>query len=191
MVGERREPCARLARQLPRVRIEEVGVRGLIGAADAPPDLVELRKAERVRALHDQRVRLRDVDARFDDGRRDEHVGVAAQEGVHLVLELLLGHLAVRDEHAHARHELLHLLGRFHDRLDAVVEVERLAVALLLALERLLDRLLVVLADARADRPPSLRRRLDDRDVAQAGERHVERPRNRRRAERQHVDLEA
>ena len=178
-------------RQLARVGIEEIRVRGLIGAADAAADLVELREAEHVGALDDQRVRLRDVDARLDDRRRDEHVGVAAQERVHLVLELLLRHLAVRDEHARRRHELLHLPRRLLDRLDAVVQIERLTVALQLALERHLDQLLVVLAHRRADRAAALGRRLDDRDVAHAGERHVQRARDRRRAQRQHVDLEA
>ena len=76
--------------------------------------------------------------------------------------------------------------------LDAVVQVERLARAGVLALER--DARPVSSSyspDDRADRPPSLRRRLDDRDVAQARERHVERPRDRGGREREHVDLEA
>ena len=58
-------------------------------------------------------------------------------------------------------------------------------------MERGLDQLLVVLADVRADRPPSLRRRLDHADVAQARERHVQRARDRRRRQREHVHLEA
>ena len=53
-----------------------------------------------------------------------------------------------------------------------------------------LIELLVVLADVRADRPAALGRRLDHRDVAQARERHVQRARDRRRREREHVDLE-
>ncbi len=79
---------------------------------------------------------------------------------------------------------------RLVDRLDAVVEVERLPSSRVLALERHLDQLLVVLPDGGADRAPTRRRRLDDRDVAQSRERHVERPRDRRRREREHVDLE-
>ncbi len=109
---------------------------------------------------------------------------------MHLLLELLLLHLPVRDEEAQVGAELLQLLRGLLDRLDAVVQVERLAAALLLALERLDDQLLVVLADGGADRPAALGRRLDDRDVAQARERHVQRARDRRRAQRQHVDLE-
>ena len=128
VVGERREPRPRLVGQLARVGIEEVRVRRRVGAADAAADLVELREAEHVGALDDERVRLRDVDARLDDRRRDEHVGVAAEERVHLLLELLLLHLPVRDEEAELRAELLQLRGALLDRLDAVVEEERLAV---------------------------------------------------------------
>ena len=109
---------------------------------------------------------------------------------MHALLELALGHLPVRDEEAKLGQELPQLLGRLVDRLHAVVQVERLAAARVLALERRPDELLVVLADGRADRAPALGRRLDDRDVAQAGERHVQRARDRRRREREHVDLE-
>src|SRR5206468_2095351 len=93
-------------------------------------------------------------------------------------------------EEAKLRGKLLQLLGGLVDRLDAVVEVEALAAPLDLSLERKLDQFLVVLADGRADRAASLRRRLDDRDVTQPGERHVQRAGNRRCAQRQDVDLE-
>ena len=177
-------------RQLRRLGIEEVRIGEDVRAADPAADLVQLREPERVGALDDERVRLRDVDARLDDRRRDEDVGVAGEEGVHALLELALGHLAVRDEKAKRRAELLELLGGLVDRLHAVVEVERLTAARVLALERGPDELLVVLADGRADRAAARGRRLDDRDVAQARERHVQRARDRRRREREHVDLE-
>ena len=165
-------------------------MRGHVRAPDPAADLVELAQPEHVRALDDQRVRLRDVDARLDDRRRDEHVGVAAEERMHPLLQLALTHLPVRDDEAQLRAELLQLLGCLFDRLDAVVEVERLPAALDLALERRLRERLVVLADRGSDRAAALRRRLDDRDVAEPGERHVERARDGRRGEGEHVDLE-
>ena len=75
VVGKRREAGPGLGRQLRRLGVEEVGVRRNVAAADAAADLVELGEAERVGALDDQGVRLRDVEARLDDRRRDEHVG--------------------------------------------------------------------------------------------------------------------
>ena len=110
---------------------------------------------------------------------------------MHALLELLLRHLAVRDEEPQARTKLLELLAGLVDRLDPVVEVERLASARVLALERQLDEVVVVLADRGPDRAAPGRRRLDDRDVAQTRERHVERPRDGRRGQREHVDLES
>ena len=50
--------------------------------------------------------------------------------------------------------------------------------------------LLVVLPDVRPDRPPALGRRLDHGDVAQPRERHVQRARDRRRRQCEHVHLE-
>ena len=129
VVGERRQARARLRRQLARVGVEEVGVGGDVRAADPPADLVELAQPEGVGALDDQRVGLRDVDPGLDDRRRDEHVGVAGEERVHALLEVALAHLAVGDEEPQARAELAELLADLLDRLDAVVEVERLAAA--------------------------------------------------------------
>jgi hypothetical protein len=141
-------------------------VREHVGSAHAPADLVELGEPERVGALDDQGVRLRDVETGLDDRGRDEHVRVAAQKGVHLLLELLLAHLAVRDDETEIRATLPELLGAIFDRLDAIVQEEALPASLLLARECQKDSLLVVLADGRADRAAALRRRLDDRDVA-------------------------
>src|SRR5215213_7353161 len=190
VVRKRREARPRLRRQLARIGIEEVGMGEDVGAPDAPADLVELGEPQRVRPLHDQRVRLRDVEARLDDRRRDEHVRVAAQERMHLLLELALPHLAVRDLYAERRRKLLDLGGSLVDRLDAVVQVEALALARVLTIERLLHELVVVLTHVRADRPAALGRCLDHRDVAEAGERHVQRARDRGGAQREHVHLE-
>ena len=75
------------------------------------------------------------------------------------------------------------------DRLDAVVDEIDLAAALQLVRIARRDHLLVELDDVGLDRQPILRRRLDDRHVADADERHVQRARDRRRAHRQHVDV--
>ena len=102
---------------------------GVLAAADATADLVQLGQPEHVRALDDERVDLRDVEPALDDRGRDEHVEVAAQELDHRLLELLVVHLAVPHADARLRHEPAQLLGRLVDRLDAVVQVEDLAVA--------------------------------------------------------------
>ena len=65
---------------------------------------------------------------------------------MHPLLELALGHLAVRDEEPELRAQLSELLGRLVDRLDAVVEVEGLPFPCVLPLEREPHELVVVLA---------------------------------------------
>ena len=76
------------------------------------------------------------------------------------------------------------------ERVDPVVQEEGLSAAVGLALDRAGDQLLVERADVGADRAAPLRRRLDHRDVAQAGEAHLQGPRDRRGRQREHVDLE-
>ena len=70
------------------------------------------------------------------------------------------------------------------------MEEEGLAAALELALDRPPHQVLVVGADVGADRAPPLRRGLDRRDVAQPRQAHLQGARDRRRRERQHVDLQ-
>ena len=73
----------------------------------------------------------------LDDRRRDEHVGVAGEERVHALLELALSAIwpcATRKRRP--GQSCRELLRRLVDRLDAVVEVERLPAARVLALER-------------------------------------------------------
>ena len=57
-------------------------------------------------------------------------------------------------------------------------------------MQRAAYELLVVLADVGLDRPPALGRGLDHADVADAGQRHLQRARDRRGAHRDHVDAQ-
>ena len=66
---------------------------------------------------------------------------------------------------------------------------EHLALTEQLAPDRLDRDPLVVAADVREDRLAVGRRRVEQRQVADADEAHLERPRDRRGAQRQHVDV--
>lgn len=61
---------------------QEVAVRLVAPAPDAAAQLVQLRQAEVVGVVHDDRAGRGDVEAGLDDRRRDEHVDVAAREGL-------------------------------------------------------------------------------------------------------------
>ena len=88
-----------------------------------------------------------------------------------------------------ARQHPPQLLGLGLDRLDAIVDEEHLAAPIELAQDRVADEPGRRLSDPGLDRQAILRRRLDHAHVADAGERQVERARDRRGAQRQHVDL--
>ncbi len=144
-----------------------------------------------VGALDDQRVRLRDVEPRLDDRRRDQAVGVAAQEAEHR-LPRARSRPSGRAPRRSARP------GRAPRSRSAVscrvsMRLWRKKAWPSRATSRSIARahqLLVVGTDVGADRAPALGRGLDHRDVAQPGEAHLQRARDRRRRQRQHVDLQ-
>ena len=70
---------------------------------DAAAQLVELRQAELVRLVDDDRVDVRDVEAGLDDRRADEDVGSPSTNSTHRPLQLVLVHLAVPDADARLR----------------------------------------------------------------------------------------
>ncbi len=188
-LADRLEPLVRLLAQHPVGRVEQVGVGTLAPPADPAPQLVELREAEQVRAVDDHRVHGRHVEPALDDRRAHEHVVLASGEVEHDALEPALVHLAVRDRDARLGHELAHLRGDVLDVLHPVVDVEDLPLAEQLAPDRLGHRALVVLADVGQDRLALLGRRLHQGEVADAGEAHLERARDRCRREREDVDV--
>ena len=75
-----------------------------IAAADAAPQLVELGQAEAFGAVDEHDRRVGDVDADFDDARRDQELDIPFLEGLHDGFFLFAGHTAV-DEAARALFE--------------------------------------------------------------------------------------
>ena len=75
------------------------------------------------------------------------------------------------------------------DRLHPVVHPEHLALAQQLSPDRLDGHALVVLADVGEDRLAVRRRCLEEREVADADERHLQRARDRRGGEGEDVDV--
>ena len=138
MALERLDARARLVGHRVRRRHDEVAVRALLGAADAPAQLVELREAEHVGAIDDDGVGARDVEAALDDGRGDEHVVAALDEVEHRLLERAPRAIwPCADRDARLGHQRLQARGALVDALDAVVDVEDLAAAGELARDRL------------------------------------------------------
>ena len=99
----------------------QVGVGQAVGAPDAPAQLIQLREAEVVGVVDDQRVRVGHVQAGLDDRRAQQHVVLVLVEVEHHVLQRVLAHLAMADRDARLGHELREPGIALVDRLDAVV----------------------------------------------------------------------
>jgi len=113
---------------------------------------------------------------------------------VHDAFEFVLVHLAMANVNAYVRpvgklvvEQLVQAVGDGIDALNAVVQEEDLAATGDLALDDLADEALVKRDNVSLDRQAVDGRRLDDAHVARTGQGHVERARDRRGAEREHV----
>ena len=158
---------------------------------------MELRKAEAVGAFDHHHRRVRDIDADFDDGGRNEDVGFAVAEAAHHFVLLLRRHAPVQQLEPQVR---VHLplqplvLGRrrLHVErlrlLDERADDERLPPLLDLAAQETLRVAAFVRAHPRRpDRLASRRQLVHHRDVEVAVERQRQRARDRRRGHHQHV----
>ncbi len=85
----------------------------------AAAQLVELRQAEHIGTMNDQRVRGWNVEPGFDDGGREQHVIFAVVEGRHDVVEHGRRHLAVCNDDAHLRHMLVEEILGLGEIIDA------------------------------------------------------------------------
>ena len=185
MVGQ---PVVRgLGQRLLR-RVEEVAVGALAAAADAAAQLVQLAEAEAVGALDDQGVGVGDVQAGLDDRGADQHVELLVPEVQDDLLEPVLAHLAVGGRDPGLRDQLADAGGGPLDRGHLVVDEEDLALAQQLAPDRRGDLLLVVRTDEGEDGVPLLGRGGQGGHLADAGDRHLQGARDRRRGHGQHVD---
>ncbi len=134
-----------------------------------------------VGVMDDQRVGVGNIQADLDDRRRQQHVELAVVEIVHDVVELTRRHLAVGDNEAHLGHLLAQELGDVGLILDPRHHIERLPAAILLAQQRLADRQRIERRNEGADRQAVDRRRRQQAEVADAGQRQLQRARDRRR----------
>ena len=125
----------------------------------------------------------------LDDRRADEHVVPTLPEVDDDLFERAFVHAAVRDGDPCLGDELAEAGGGGVDRLDPVVDPEHLAFAEQLAADRLDRHAFVVLADVGEDRLAIGRGGLQQRQVTDADEAHLERAGDRGRRQREHVDV--
>ena len=151
---------------------------------------MELGKPQPVGVLNDKRIDVRNIDAGFDDGRADQHLRLSVGDRLHHGGELLFVHLAVGNADAHLVAEQRFELCRAPvDRLHTVVQVIDLPAARKLAADRVRHHAPVVLEHVGLHALAVARRHFDGGHVPDAGQRHIERTRDRRRRQGQRVHL--
>ena len=159
-------------RQISR-RNEKTRESARLRSTDASSELIELRETQTIGAIDDDRVGVRNVETRLDDGRRHEDVELAVHEVDHDALEPLLLHLTVPHDDARLGHELLDKPRKRADRRDAVVHHEALPAAADLAKNCVANDVLGESVHLGLHREPIGWWRRHDRHVANAHESHV------------------
>ncbi len=92
--------------------------------------LMQLGQAESVRIVYKNRIRIRNVQPRFDNRRAYKHVGLARHKIYHCRLKLALGHLAVCDGNLCVTDQFLNFPGLFLNCFNSVVQEKHLALAI-------------------------------------------------------------
>ena len=118
------EALVGLLGERPRGRIHHVRVGALPRSPNPPAQLVQLRKAEPVRVIDDDGVRVGNVESGLDDGRAQQHVDLAITKAAHHRREHALRHLPVRNLDARFRHQLAEPVRHSLDARDTVVQEE-------------------------------------------------------------------
>ena len=129
--------------------IEEIAPGAPTASPHAPTELIELRQTEFVRTVHDDRVGVRNVEARLNDGGADEDVHFATDKLAHHTLQGATLHLSVSNGDPSVREESPQLFRRSLNGLNAIVDVVRLAATLQLTGERIAHQLKARLGHAR------------------------------------------
>ena len=83
-----------LGHRLARI-VQEIGIGTITASADTSTELVQLGEAESVGTIHNQRVRIRDIQTRLDNRRAQQHIDVTMPEIADDLVELLTSHLAM------------------------------------------------------------------------------------------------
>ena len=133
---QRVQPFGRRARRLAFGVGEKEGERSRTPAAHAASQLMQLRQAEFVRTPHDDGVGAREIQAAFDDVRREQYVGLACGKTHHRSIDIGSRHLAVQRDGLQFGHRVLETPRHRRNVLDPRAYNKGLATAPMFAAER-------------------------------------------------------
>ena len=129
-IEDRLQALARIISERLFASVEQVAPGATTAAPHTTTQLIELGEAEAIGAINDDRVRVRNIETRFNDGGADQDLRLAAHKLTHDALQCALLHLPMPNHHARIGNKSANLLRRRLNRLNAVVHVVRLAAAL-------------------------------------------------------------
>ena len=190
-VKNRLEALARIIGERLFPSIEEIAPGATTAAADAATQLIELRETESIGAINDDRVRIRNVETRFNDGGTDQDLRLAANKLAHDALQCALLHLPVPHHYARVGNKSANLFRRRLNRFNAVMHVVRLTTPLEFTQQGVAHQFEARLGDARCHGVAILGWGLDRGEVANPREGKVQRARDRRGGEGHHVEFGA
>ena len=138
---------------------------------------------------YDHRVGVRDIQAGLDNRCRDQHIAVPFDKIQHDVFQSVFVHLPMSDADHSVRHQCLDFRRDLLNALDSVKYHKDLPSAPKFTLDDITQQVIVLFQNIGLHRIAFLRRFLNQTHVLDAGQRHIQRPRNRRSRKRQHVDI--
>src|SRR5262245_33418162 len=141
-----------------------------MGAADASPQLVELRETEAICSVDDDGISVREIEPRFNDRRANQDLGVIFQEIEHDFFQCLWRHLAVRHRQLCLGKQIRQLERQPIDGLDSVMEKKYVATLLQLTKNRIADDLFVIASHVSSDSQPIRWRGFDYAQVPNANQ---------------------
>ena len=183
-------PLGRQGHRLDRIG-GQIGEGPGLGPPDPTPDLIQLRQAEHVGAVHDQRIRRRNIQPALDDGGGDQDVILPVVEGAHHLFQLGRAHLAVADHELHLRHLFAQEFLDGGQVLQARRDIVGLTPAIFLTQQSLAHQDRIPRRDIGPHRQAIDRRGGDDRHLADARQRHLKRARDRRGGQGQQMHVGA
>ena len=96
--------------------IQQIGVAAFAASTDATAQLMQLREPVTIGAIHNQSVRIGDIETGFNDGGGNQNIETTFPEVDHDPFEVRFGHLTVGGGNTGLRDQLLNPLSNPRNR---------------------------------------------------------------------------
>ena len=146
----------------------------LIRPPHSAAELMEIRKSKVIGPVDNHGIRCGNIDPVLNDRRTDQQVGLPFDEIKHDLFQLFFRHLAVANTDFRLGDQPAQEIGHRIDRLHPVMDKIHLSTATQFAQDRITDQVIVKPGDIGANRLAINRRRIDNRQVTQAGKAQVQ-----------------